>query len=247
MTAPAAGPSSEWSAASELAEVERMAEMGIVLKPSEEGRRRKGKGKAREMPAGHVVFVDDREECKFKSLELLLIAVETFGSSRPSPSNIVAGAEAEEEVDLGWATPVSRRKKREQPPPTADEVDEGDLEEEARVSHESFSGCGTTLTASNIGSTSSPISRLIWAASSSSDWLRRNWRRQKVSWAKEQQRRSGMRSGWRMTMHQRIETENGSGRKRRCGSGRWKGSDSAGYNGGSVEHPFGSYAYVVAL
>ena len=69
MTAPAAGPSSEWSAAAELAEVEKLAEMGIVLKPREpvvkdrKGRGIKGKGKAKDT-GGHVVFAEDEEECK---------------------------------------------------------------------------------------------------------------------------------------------------------------------------------------
>jgi hypothetical protein len=54
----------DWDAAAELAEVEKLAEMGIVLKPRDESSNsRKGKGKA--APSGHVIFVDGREECEF--------------------------------------------------------------------------------------------------------------------------------------------------------------------------------------
>jgi hypothetical protein len=62
----AASPQSgegDWDAAAELAEVEKLAEMGIVLKPRDESSSsRKGKGKA--APSGHVIFVDGREECE---------------------------------------------------------------------------------------------------------------------------------------------------------------------------------------
>lgn len=66
VTAPAAGPSSEeWGAAQELAEVEKLAEMGIVVDPSAGSKRSKGKGKARDVPLnGHVVFAEDRTECE---------------------------------------------------------------------------------------------------------------------------------------------------------------------------------------
>ena len=57
------GKEGEWDAAAELAEVEKLAEMGIVLKPrGETSSQRKGKGKA--APSGHVIFVDGREECE---------------------------------------------------------------------------------------------------------------------------------------------------------------------------------------
>lgn len=70
VTAPAAGPSSEeWGAAQELAEVEKLAEMGVVVDPSAGLKRSKGKGKARDVPSnGHVVFAEDRSECEFCSL-----------------------------------------------------------------------------------------------------------------------------------------------------------------------------------
>jgi U3 small nucleolar RNA-associated protein 11 len=56
----------DWDAAAELAEVEKLAEMGIVLKPRNESSSRKGKGKA--APSGHVIFVDGREECESSTL-----------------------------------------------------------------------------------------------------------------------------------------------------------------------------------
>lgn len=66
VTAPAAS-SGEWDAAAELAEVEKLAEMGIVLNPqasgSGSGSRAKGKGKA-VTTGGHVVFAEGKEECK---------------------------------------------------------------------------------------------------------------------------------------------------------------------------------------
>jgi U3 small nucleolar RNA-associated protein 11 len=57
-----AGPSSEWSAAEELAEVEKLAEMGVVINPQASTRKGKGKGKAPQQ--GHVVFADGKEECE---------------------------------------------------------------------------------------------------------------------------------------------------------------------------------------
>jgi U3 small nucleolar RNA-associated protein 11 len=60
-----AGPSSEWSAAEELAEVEKLAEMGVVINPqaSRTGKG-KGKGKGKAPQQGHVVFADGKEECE---------------------------------------------------------------------------------------------------------------------------------------------------------------------------------------
>jgi hypothetical protein len=44
--------------------VEKLAEMGVILKPrDEQSSKRKGKGKA--APSGHVIFVDGREQCKW--------------------------------------------------------------------------------------------------------------------------------------------------------------------------------------
>lgn len=65
MTA-AAGSSDEWGAAQELAEVEKLAEMGVVVDPNAATKSKgKGKGKAREVPSyGHVVFAEDRTECE---------------------------------------------------------------------------------------------------------------------------------------------------------------------------------------
>jgi len=74
ITAPAAGPSSEWSAAAELDEVEKLAAMGVVLQPREEivPGKWKGKGKAKGLPTGHVVFADGRDECKSNSRSRLI-------------------------------------------------------------------------------------------------------------------------------------------------------------------------------
>ncbi len=68
MTA-AAGGSEEWGAAQELAEVEKLAEMGVVLDPSAATKSKgKGKGKARDAPStGHIVFAEDRTECELDS------------------------------------------------------------------------------------------------------------------------------------------------------------------------------------
>lgn len=60
-TAPVAGPS-EWTAASELAEVEKLAEMGVIVRPGSPAKSKKGKGK--ETATGHVVFVDAKEDCE---------------------------------------------------------------------------------------------------------------------------------------------------------------------------------------
>jgi hypothetical protein len=64
VTAPAAVPGAEWSAASELAEVEKLAEMGVVLRPIEPTVKGKGKAKAITTPAGHIVFAEDEAECE---------------------------------------------------------------------------------------------------------------------------------------------------------------------------------------
>lgn len=71
MTAPAAVPGAEWSAASELAEVEKLAEMGVVLKPVEPKAKGKGKAKAATTPAGHIVFAEDEAECESKTVAQL--------------------------------------------------------------------------------------------------------------------------------------------------------------------------------
>ena len=63
VTAP--GAAGEWTAAAELAEVEKMAEMGVVLTPREEPQSsssRKGKGKA--PPKGHIIFAANKAECE---------------------------------------------------------------------------------------------------------------------------------------------------------------------------------------
>jgi len=71
-TAPAAGPS-EWTAASELAEVEKLAEMGVIVRPGSPTKSKKGKGKAKEAATGHVVFVDAKEDCKSSLLRIVVV------------------------------------------------------------------------------------------------------------------------------------------------------------------------------
>lgn len=63
VSAPAANMG-EWDAAAELAEVEKLAEMGVIIRP-ENGSGRKNKGKGKAVEGGHVVFADGREECEF--------------------------------------------------------------------------------------------------------------------------------------------------------------------------------------
>jgi U3 small nucleolar RNA-associated protein 11 len=78
------GKEGEWDAAAELAEVEKLAEMGIILKPrGETSSQRKGKGKV--APSGHVIFVDGREECMSQSDHLKrhkLTSSRTMGGCR---------------------------------------------------------------------------------------------------------------------------------------------------------------------
>jgi hypothetical protein len=75
ITAPAAGPSSEWTAASELEEVEKLAAMGVILQPRDQAASslRKGKGKATGLPTGHVVFADGRDECESEICSRLML------------------------------------------------------------------------------------------------------------------------------------------------------------------------------
>lgn len=69
--APSSSSSEEWSAAAELAEVEKLAAMGIVLRPrtdpssSTSGAARARKTLAKENPDGHVLFAEDKEECEY--------------------------------------------------------------------------------------------------------------------------------------------------------------------------------------
>ncbi|WVQ73937.1 hypothetical protein IAR50_003518 [Cryptococcus sp. DSM 104548] len=104
VTAPSSSSSDEWTAASELAEVEKLAEMGIVLNPRLS---KKAKGKA---PAeGHVVFAESRSE------------FEQYGES----SEEEVEGETEEAVDLGWEDPQpSKKRKSRAPAPDKVEIDE---------------------------------------------------------------------------------------------------------------------------
>ncbi|WWD17081.1 hypothetical protein CI109_101518 [Kwoniella shandongensis] len=115
ITAPVAGPSSEWTAASELAEVEKLAEMGIVLQPRDVSGGRKGKGKGKAPAAGHVVFVDGRTEYD-------------------EEENEASGSGGQQEVvDLGWAAPTPSKKRKEKQPEPVVEIDQEAIEEEARA------------------------------------------------------------------------------------------------------------------
>ncbi|WVQ99626.1 hypothetical protein IAU59_006763 [Kwoniella sp. CBS 9459] len=119
VTAPVAGPSSgvDWDAASELAEVEKLAEMGIVLRP-QAASSRKGKGKGKAPAAGHVVFADDREE---------------FNSYGRTDTQVAAEEEPEEAaVDLGWEEPVQSKKKKAKAPEPVQIVGDEQAAEEAR-------------------------------------------------------------------------------------------------------------------
>ncbi|WWC61971.1 uncharacterized protein I303_104557 [Kwoniella dejecticola CBS 10117] len=94
-----AGPSrstaEEWDAMAELAEVEKLAEMGIIIKP-QEGVKRKGKAKAKE---GHVIFAEGKDE------------FEKFGESSGTQADNSDIRKEEETIDLGWAEPISSKKK----------------------------------------------------------------------------------------------------------------------------------------
>ncbi|WWC89114.1 uncharacterized protein L201_004032 [Kwoniella dendrophila CBS 6074] len=96
---------SEWDAVAELAEVEKLAEMGIIIKPQElslsSTSRKKGKGKGKAPAEGHVIFADDKEE------------FEKYGESS-SPSIEDDAIADEEVVDLGWAEPIQLKKKNKQ-------------------------------------------------------------------------------------------------------------------------------------
>ncbi len=52
--------------------MEKLAEMGVVLRPAG-SLSEKAKGKLRAVPAGHVIFVERREDCKVSRRDLLLI------------------------------------------------------------------------------------------------------------------------------------------------------------------------------
>lgn len=122
-TAPKASEGEEWDAAAELAEVEKLAEMGVVLQAQEDNRTRKGKAKALP-PSGHVIFVEGREECMSRDVvsNSLTASVDQFQESEEA----TASAEAvEEAVDLGWAEPTSSKRKIKATPtkPTVDDQD----------------------------------------------------------------------------------------------------------------------------
>ncbi|WOO80664.1 U3 small nucleolar RNA-associated protein 11 [Vanrija pseudolonga] len=114
VSAPVAGPSSEWTAASELAEVEKLAEMGVVLRPDQT--KRKGKGRA---PAqGHVVFAEGKEE---------------FDSYGAEEETVEVVEEEEAAPDLGWLAPPEPKKKRKGKAVAVVEEEEEEDDEEERL------------------------------------------------------------------------------------------------------------------
>ncbi|WRT66573.1 uncharacterized protein IL334_003532 [Kwoniella shivajii] len=123
ITAPVAGPSStssstsEWDAAAELAEVEKLAEMGIILRP-QEGSSKKGKGKGKAPAAGHVIFADDKVE------------FENYGHTSGESSE--EAVHNEQAIDLGWSEPSSSKKKKEKAITPVPVIDEEAVAEEAR-------------------------------------------------------------------------------------------------------------------
>ncbi|WVW84145.1 hypothetical protein I302_106174 [Kwoniella bestiolae CBS 10118] len=115
-------PNSEWDAIAELAEVEKLAEMGIVLKPSHDGpsnKKGKGKGKA---PSGHVIFADDKEE------------FEKYGESSGSHAQDERVVENDTPIDLGWNEPptTTKKKNKQKVVEPVEEVDEEAIAEGAR-------------------------------------------------------------------------------------------------------------------
>ncbi|OCF74270.1 U3 small nucleolar RNA-associated protein 11 [Kwoniella mangroviensis CBS 8886] len=113
--------SPEWDAIAELAEVEKLAEMGIVLKPSDESTtKRKGKGKA--VTSGHVIFADDKDE------------FENYGESSRSNGDERIEEQNDEPIDLGWhEPPISQKRKNKQKViEPVEEVDEELIAEEAK-------------------------------------------------------------------------------------------------------------------
>ncbi|RSH83567.1 uncharacterized protein EHS24_007255 [Apiotrichum porosum] len=115
VTAPVAGPSSEWTAASELAEVEKLAEMGVIVRPSSSASR---KGKGKDVPSGHVVFVEAKED------------FDAYGDDDDNETEETA--EAEEAVDLGWLAPEAPKKRRKAKAPTPPPAAPEDTTDEAR-------------------------------------------------------------------------------------------------------------------
>ncbi|KAL0255420.1 hypothetical protein I308_100224 [Cryptococcus tetragattii IND107] len=105
VTSPASHTSEEWSAASELAEVEKLAEMGVVLSPALSSKKGKGKSKA---PADVENYGNESEEEEQQKLE-------------------------EEQVDLGWEEPRPvKKRKAKTVEPMKDEFNEEAAAEEAR-------------------------------------------------------------------------------------------------------------------
>lgn len=134
-SAPPPGDNDEWTSASELAEVEALAEMGVIVNSSAEASSsKKGKGRSKNVPAGgHVVFVDDKEDCKSAPRRQKTHTdglVDSYGADA-GPTTAV---EAEEEaVDLGWLTPEPKRKRGAKKAPAPAVAAETVSEEDARA------------------------------------------------------------------------------------------------------------------
>lgn len=155
LISPSSSASDEWSAASELAEVEKLASLGILLKPRELPTKRNKLKAALANPSGRLVFADSRDE--FEGYGAGAGNAEA-GPSRPRRVTPAAygseggagvemdgegGEEAEEEgMDLGWEdTPQEAKRKikkqrEKERAAEGEEVDEEEQAEEIRVCRE---------------------------------------------------------------------------------------------------------------
>ncbi|EIW70548.1 U3 small nucleolar RNA-associated protein 11 [Tremella mesenterica] len=114
---PPGGSDSDWDAAAELAEVEKLAEMGIVIKAREDGGERKRKGKGKDLPSGHVVFAERQEE------------FDSYNPNHSQPKSPVLEEELAE--DLGWIETVDTSNKTKKTS-VSHPVPSEELEEDAR-------------------------------------------------------------------------------------------------------------------
>ena len=151
---PTSTSSEEWTAASELAEVEKLASLGILLQPRALPTRRSKLRVALANPTGRVVFAENRDE--FYSVSATREGNAEAGPSRPRQlAGLGVGAngsggegedgegdgDGEEEMDLGWEdTPAEVKRKQqaqrdEESKGEMGEVDEEEQAEELRVSH----------------------------------------------------------------------------------------------------------------
>ena len=102
ITAPQAGPSSEWSAASELAEVEKLAEMGVILRPAESASAKlKEKAKLKALPVGHVLFVEERKDCKLRRLSTVLTKQLNLSARKLPKGSAPTNTEKRQPISVG--------------------------------------------------------------------------------------------------------------------------------------------------